>query len=358
MKALAGACNARSEPRDLIRVSEIGRQSKPRARVLFVTNMWPDELRPHYGSFIASQANSLARLALAVDVVYVRGFLSRRAYLSAITRVRNASLRQAYDVVHVHYGHTAAVSLPVTRRPLVISFCGEDLLGAPRDGGLTRKSRAEVAVFRQLGRIATCTITKSPEMELALPHSMRARNHVLPNGVDLDVFTPQPRLAARQTLGWRQDEKVVLFLGNPDDPRKNVSLARAAMADVSACIDDVRLHVAWGISPQLVPVLMNASDVLLFASRSEGSPNAIKEAMACTLPIVATAVGDIPTRLGDVANCWVCPDASHLAQALKSAVALNGQRAPDARRAVSALSLQAVAERLLDIYRAAGARIS
>jgi len=338
-----------------ILLEELRPEAPAAGTVLFVTNMWPDELRPYYGSFIASQARSLAAAGVAVDVVYVRGFLGVRSYLQALRAVPRAATRRHYEVVHIHYGHTAAASLGLPPGPLVTSFCGEDLLGAPRENGITLKSRIEVAAFRQVARRADVTITKSAEMERVLPPSVRARNHVLPNGVDLDTFAPRPQAEARERLGWDPAEPVILFLGNPDDPRKNVALAEAAAALVHERVAAARLHIAWGVEPEEVPMLMNAADCLVFPSKSEGSPNAVKEAMACALPIVATPVGDIPERLAGVENCFVRdPELEAFAAALAEALA--GGRAPAARAAVEELGIGAVAERLKEIYEIAKRR--
>lgn len=328
---------------------ELAAEGIERRRVLHLTNMWPDELRPHYGSFIASQVRSLPAAGIAVDLVYVRGFLGPKAYLKAIAEFPRASRRRPYDLVHIHYGHTLAAGIGVTRRPLVVSFCGEDLLGAPRGHGITLKSRIEVAVFCRLAGVATATITKSQEMERALPRRLRSRNHILPNGVNLEAFAPYPQQQARAELGWSETERVILFLGNPDDPRKNVELAQKATEIVRRENPAARLHVAWRIPPEQVPTLMNAADCLVFPSKSEGSPNAIKEAMACALPIVASPVGDVAERLSGVEGCYVC-ERTAPAFAAGLMKALRADRAPQARLAVERLGLDAVAARLETIY--------
>jgi glycosyltransferase involved in cell wall biosynthesis len=348
------ACNG-SGGSELVRLERLEPAGGCRRRVLFVTNMWPDEKRPYYGSFIHSQARSLAAGETLVDVIYVRGFLGNRAYLRSLREIPRLGRGDAYDLVHVHYGHTAVASLGLRQRPLVVSFCGEDLLGAPREDGITTKSRIEVAVFRQVARLATVTITKSAEMEAVLPRPVRARNHVLPNGVDLEMFVPRPREQAREELGWEREGKVMLFLGNPEDPRKNLALAEAAAAKVEARVPGARLHKAWGVEPEQVPVLMSAADCLLFPSKSEGSPNAVKEAMACALPIVAAPVGDIAERLEGVADCYVRPhDPDAFAAAAEQA--LGADRAPAAREAVESLGIARVAGRLGEIYDEALAR--
>jgi hypothetical protein len=128
--------------------------------VLFITNMRPDAVRPHYGNFIQSQARSLEAAGVAVDVLYLRGYAFNRAYALALRAVRAVTAARAYDVVHVHTGHAALVALWPAPDPVVLSFVGMDVLGQPRARGFTAKSRVERAVFRQLARAATRTITK------------------------------------------------------------------------------------------------------------------------------------------------------------------------------------------------------
>ncbi|MEA2421678.1 MAG: teichuronic acid biosynthesis glycosyltransferase TuaC, partial [Thermoleophilaceae bacterium] len=267
-------------------------------RVLFVTNMWPDEERPWYGSFVKSQADSLERLGVDLDVLAIRGYAGGGAYARATASVGRLNFRKReHDLVHAHYGHSGVVGRMHLRAPLIVSYCGDDLLGTRTpDGGLTRRSRAEVAVFRQLARVSAATITKSQEMEAVLPAAARARNHVIPNGVDLDRFRRIDRAEARRRLGWDPDESTALFLANPEIAAKNYPLAAATCER----LPDVRLRVAHGLPYSDVPLLLSAADALLFTSRSEGSPNVVKEAMAAELPVVSTAVGDVPERLAGV----------------------------------------------------------
>jgi glycosyltransferase involved in cell wall biosynthesis len=322
-----------------------------RVKVLFVTNMWPDEERPWYGTFIKTQADSLERIGVELDVLPIRGYASKRAYADAVGELRRMTHNGAgYDIVHAHYGHAAAVARLQRAAPLVISYCGDDVLGTPAEGGgLTPRSRAEAAVFRQLSHVAAATITKSEEMERALPRSRRARNSVIPNGVDVERFTPQPRDDARRELGWPLDEPIALFVGDPAIARKNHPLALAATRHASASLPGLRLQVAQGFAPDRVPTLMSAADALLMTSLWEGSPNVVKEAMAAELPVVGVPAGDVEERLRGVEGCFVRPyDAEALGEALVEAVAHGRSR--EAREAVSELSLENVARRVVDTY--------
>jgi glycosyltransferase involved in cell wall biosynthesis len=319
-------------------------------RVLFVTNMWPDEERPWYGNFIKTQAESLERAGVELDVLPIRGYASKRAYAGAVGTVRRMTSERDYDVVHAHYGHAGVVARMQRRSPIVVSYCGDDVLGTPaEEGGLTPRSRAEAAVFRQLSHVAAATITKSEEMERALPRSRRARNHVIPNGVDVARFAPQPRDEARRELGWDPGEPIALFVGDPAIARKNHKLAAAATEHAAASLPGLRLQVAKGFTPAQIPTLMSAADALLMTSLWEGSPNVVKEAMAAELPVVGVPAGDVEERLRGVEGCFVRPyDAAALGDALVQAI--RHGRSPAAREAVSALSLENVARRVIDVY--------
>ncbi len=321
-------------------------------RVLFVTNMWPDQERPWYGSFVHSQARSLQALGVDLDVLPVRGYASRWAYLNAVARMTARNFSHQYDVIHAHYGHSAVLGRLDVRRPLVISYCGDDLLGTPapeEPWRMTPGSRALARGFAQVARVAAATITKSVEMMQELPASVRGRNHVIPNGVDLDMFRRTDQAQARRELGWAPDEKVVLFVGNPDIARKNHPLAERATQLAAERLSTIRLRVARGVSPEQVPLWMSASDTLILPSWSEGSPNVVKEAMACELPVVATAVGDVAERLDGVPGCHVVArQEDAFADALLDAV--THHPCVEARKAVAELSLERVGQRILDVY--------
>jgi glycosyltransferase involved in cell wall biosynthesis len=321
-------------------------------RVLFVSNMWPEEHRTWYGNYIQSQAQSLVDRGLDLDILVWKGYASKWEYARGAGRVLARNFTLKYDVIHAHYGYSGMVARLDLRAPLVVSYCGDDLLGTPdpaRPARMTLRSRALAAAFAQLGRVASATITKSEEMGRRLPRSIQSRNHVIPNGVDLEHFAPLDRPMARERLGWPEDEKTALFVGNPGDPRKNYALAQAACSLATAAWPGLVLRTATGADPRDIPLYMNAADVLVFSSRSEGSPNVVKEAMGCELPIVATPVGDIPERLRGVEGCWVVrPHAEEFAAAI--AGALGHGRAPAAREAVAELSMDRVAARVERVY--------
>ena len=138
-------------------------------------------------------------------------------------------------------------------------------------------------------------------------------------------------------------------MGNPDLARKRYPLAQQAVEIVNRSIP-TQLLVGWGKPHHEIVALLNACDALVFTSMQEGSPNAVKEALACNLPVVSVAVGDVPLRLG-VKGGELCPDdrAETIAAALERVLRRGGRS--EGRAAVQDLDEHALTERLIDIYR-------
>ena len=330
-------------------------EHEPGAEILVVTNMWPDEERPVYGIFVKRQVDSLRARGLRCDVIYVRGHISSRAYPSAALRFLLATLRWRgrYRLTHVHAGETALVARFFLGPPMIVSYCGDDVLGdTDENAAITRSSGRRAAVIRAHATLCRATITKSQEMHDRLPRCVRRTNTVLPNGVDETVFEPVDRAAAREALGWDPDERVALFAATkPDIPRKRRRLAEASCAAASQRIGAVRLHVAGLVPPEEMPMLMSAADCLLHTSSLEGSPNVIKEALMCNLPVVATPSGDIPDLLEGVSPSYLCPaDPEKIGDALVDFFS-SLRRSNGRERIEATLSSTAIALRLTSMYR-------
>jgi glycosyltransferase involved in cell wall biosynthesis len=328
-------------------------QTTPCADVLVVTNGWPNEDNETYCVFIKRQMDSLVERGLRCDILFVRGYRSPFAYVVAAFRIFAWSLRndRRYRLVHAHGGEASVAASFYRRAPLLVSYLGSDLLGRPRrDGTVSLIERLRRAFFREHSRLASRTITKSREMESVLPANIRGRNTVLPNGVDTDLFRPIDRAAARRELGFDPDERIALFAANPRVPRKRYWLAEAAVERARTTLPQLRLQVAQGITPDRIPLLMNAADCLLLTSSIEGSPNVVKEALMCNLPVVATAVGDVAELLDGIVPSYVC-EASEGAISNALVQCLEEPRRSNGRGASARLNARRVADLLLLLYK-------
>jgi glycosyltransferase involved in cell wall biosynthesis len=303
------------------------------------------------------QIDSLHRLGIATDEYL---FENRRSLKGLIAggRALRAKARSCHaDFVHVHYGAAQAlVAVLCSPKPVVISFCGSDIFGNYGADGRRTWSGVLSGVLSQLAAIGCrrC-IAKSEELKQALWFSWsRNKCDVIPNGVDLTTFRPMPRDQARHALGWHHDDPVVLFMDRKGAWVKDPALAQAACAHATRSVAALRMHVIENEAPEKVPLFFNAADVLLLTSRHEGSNNTVKEALACNLPVVATACGDVAERLKGVRACHVCSrDASELGGRL-SEILLSRQRS-DGREHIKSLTLDRVAIRVKQCYEKARA---
>ena len=317
-------------------------------RVLVVTNMWPSPERPHWGAFVKSQADSLAARGCENTIHEIHGWRAKSEYLKALFELPRVARACGAELVHAHFGYTGAVAVRV-QLPLVVSFCGDDLLGHPkRDGRATLKSRTLVGLSCWAARQAHGVIVKTDEMRRVIASVPDV--HVIPNGVDLARFTPAARADARARMGWRADGDVLLFAAHAGELRKNYALAAEVQRRLAERGLDVRLEVVHDRPHAEVVHAMNAADVLLLPSLHEGSPNVLKEAMAVNLPVVASPVGDCAERLHDVRPSAIAAlDAAAFTEATAQVLAARS-RSNGREVLARTLSLEAVAERVLGVY--------
>lgn len=311
---------------------------------------------PETVSFVNSQAESLRQAGWNVFLSIVDDRTSIRGVLRNLRRIRAEVAHCKPGLIHAQYGSvTAALGYWVKGNlPLVVSFCGDDLLGTPNPGFQSRmRERCARAIGLLAAYGATSIIVKSSNLLDALPARLRRKATVLPNGVDVGLFRPMDKGEARAKLGWPIEERVVLF--NASSPteaiRKNVSLARKSVEILSQSPSGVSLREICNVRPDEVQLMLNAADCLLVTSLHEGSPNIVKEAMACNLPVVSVPCGDVSERLAGAHPGGVCTyDAVSLADAIKE-VFKAGCRSNGLEQLVAQrLSATAVAERLGKLY--------
>lgn len=323
-------------------------------KVLAVTNLWPSRVDPSSGTFVVTQIESLRRLGVDVGVLHAdRATNGRSVYRELAGRVRRSVEDERPDVVHVMYGGVMAdvVTRAVKTRPILVSFCGTDVLGSVATKSFSHVATAYgVRASRRAARRADGIVVKSRTLLDALPAGIAAeRVWVVPNGVDFELFRPLDRMACRTELGWDTSRKQVLFTADTRRPEKRFDLAEAAFERLTSMRADVDLRVLDGIAHATVPTWLNAVDVVLLTSAHEGSPNVVKEALACNIPVVSVDVGDVRERVDGIDGCYVTEATPEdLAVGLREALARDGRI--DARDRVRDLALENVARTLAAIY--------
>jgi glycosyltransferase involved in cell wall biosynthesis len=317
-------------------------------RVLVTTTEWATPQMPGRVPFLARQVDSLRREGVEVSVLSFRGGKNPARYAQAWVQLRQRQRMARYDLVHAQFAQAGIPGIP-KGLPLVVTFRGDDPVGIVGSSG---RYTFAGAVLRQISRMVAYLADEVIVVAASLARYLPARTfHVIPSGVDLDRFQPMPRQTARRELGLSSGKQFVLFPFAPDNPVKRFGLAKAAVA--LAGRPNTELLSVSGVPHERMPLYMNACDLLLLTSRHEGSSNAVKEALACNLPVVSVDVGDIRERLGSVAGCRVTADhePATIAEALRTV--LLEARPVAGRATVMGIDEKVIAKKIIQVYRMA-----
>lgn len=317
--------------------------------VLMVTSEWPTPVHPDAVPFLVQQVDSLRREGVDLDVFHFRGAGNPLNYLRAWLSLRRKLSAKRYDLVHAQWGQSAVVALP-KRLPLVVTFRGSDLEGiVAKNGRYKLSGRVLQALSRMVARWADEVIVVSPRLAA---HIHGVAYHVIPSGVDLSLFRPIPQREARQRLGLPSNRRIILFAASPHRAEKRIELAREAVSMLGP-ESDADLILASGVVRELMPYYMNSCDLLLLTSSHEGSPNVVKEALACNTPVVSVDVGDARERLYGVEGCVVCDDDNPATIAAALGRVLEREKRINGAWAVAGLEERTVTRQLMSVYQKA-----
>lgn len=267
--------------------------------VLFISSGNDD--RYNIAPFIKSQGESLQNSGVNIDYYTIKG-KGLINYLKNIGPLRKHVKSQNYDLLHAHYSLCGWVAvLSFSGLPIVLSLMGADAVGTPTGKNrLTIKSKVLSYLTLLVQPFVSLIISKSPNIEKVVYR--KDRSVIIPNGVRMDQFNTQPEVS-KKSMGLSEDVRHVLFLGSPHDKNKNIQLVKSSLRQLN--LNDVELLNVFDVPHNQVVQYLLVSDVVSLCSFSEGSPNVVKEAMACNKPIVATNVGDVAWLLEGLEGCYV-----------------------------------------------------
>ncbi len=316
-------------------------------RVLVATAMYPSPERPAWGTFVRTQVEGLRKAGVDIQLLVLEGRPRKLIYPKGILQLHRRLADRSIDLVHAHFSYVGMVARAQWRVPVVVTYHGDDLLGTRNHrGGITLFSRLAVVAGQLLAETVDGVIVQSKEMAARL---RRPDVHIIPHEVDLELFRPVDRVQARKALGLDPEKKYLLFAANPQIPVKRFPLAKAAAQLLMSRDPSVELLVIYREPQDRLALYMNACDALVFPSYQEGSPNIVKQAMACNLPIVATDVGDVRETIGGTRGCYICPpDASEFAQLIQAILRVGGRT--DGRERIGHLDGPIVTGRVIQVY--------
>lgn len=319
-----------------------------KCNVLFVAGfLESDGIKNYTMPFIDRQLESLNTNGLNVYPLSIQSHKSRLNYISKASLISSEVEKKKIDIVHAHYSYAAFTCGLRKKTPLVVSLMGDDVYGRVGKGCKTK-----VINFINKQLLNRCSpqwdavIVKSAAMKDHIGHP---RTHVIPNGVDFRVFYPLDPSWAKARLHLDKHADYILFGGNPNNPRKNYALAQQVLALVRKKLPNISMIPLKDVAHKDVPLYLNACSCLLFTSHKEGSPNIVKESLACNLPVISVDVGDVAEQLRELPLCAVTPYDPHILSENVLQV-LAKQRTADLRSKIRHLDIQHVAHEIINVY--------
>ena len=323
-------------------------------KILFVVNGLPSKEFKYTGIFNVQKLHKIAEQGYHLAFHKITSRSSLKGIIKETLKLRKKLIYENWDIVHAQYGSSTALicSLAKTKSTrLVINFGGDDLLGTRSVNGRKTFSSYISILFSQISAIfADGIVTVSKELREALWPISRNKTEVIPDGVDMEKYCVMEREEARQRLGWPLEKPFVLFCNSHSQPVKRLDLALLAIKEAQKYIPELDIKLLYNIDPDETPIWFNAVDLLLVTSDQEGSPNVVKEAMACNLPVVTVECGDVRERLKGVDNCVIVDrDPRELGSAI--AKVLNSKkRSERGREKVSEVSWTEVVIKITKYY--------
>ena len=325
----------------------------------------------HFVPFIEEQIAALE----ACGVLIIRYGVTGKGivgYLRELPALRRLICAERPDIIHAHYGLCGLLANLQRRVPVVTTYHGSDI----NKPSIRRFSK--IAMRLSAHNIFVSARSVAIAFRLSpLASRLKKRSTLLPCGVNIPKpwSELQTQWIEQLTLNqWVQsvlnkEVKNILFAGAFDNKVKDPELAKEAIALCNSAIGNeqwvmgindqspianrpINLIELKGYNRDQVNALMYNCDALLMTSKSEGSPQVVKEAMACGCPIVSVDVGDVAERTSGVEGCYIVHtrEPNEIAKALQKALAFEGKSNGREKIIEMGLSNEQVAQRLIKIY--------
>lgn len=287
--------------------------------------------------FIAEQAESIRKLGHDVEFFCIEG-KGVKGYLKCWPQLKKKINEYKPDIIHAHYGLCGLLANFQRKIPVVTTYPGSDI----NDSKVRLFSIVSIYLSKYNIFMGTRQMDK-------VKRYLNKNSEILRYGIMADNFIPIEKSVAREKLGLNQKDKLVVFAGKFANKVKNAELAKR----VVSLLDGVKLmELTGGYTKQEMCYLMNSVDVAIMTSHSEGSPQFIKEVMACGCPIVSVDVGDVAEVVDGVEGCYITDkNPQNIASALKKAISFEGKTKGRDRILKLGLTNEQVAEKLIKIYK-------
>jgi teichuronic acid biosynthesis glycosyltransferase TuaC len=285
-------------------------------------------------AFIYDQVNSIYQEYPSIN--FDKFFVTQKGikgYWKHIKMLKQNLSEKKYDLLHAHNSVVGLLCIFQRKVPVIVTFHGSDI-NFPRLNIIS----SLVSLFAKHIIFVSEKLQKKMYVKIKT-----SKFSVIPCGVDMKIFKPQNK--------EQSGKKIILFASSFQVFIKNSEFAKTSVSLIDKDFDLVELKDKSRVE---VNELLNKADLLLLTSFSEGSPQIIKEAMACNCPIVSTDVGDVREVIGDTKGCYICSfDPNDVADKIKAALDFawtNGRTNGRQRIIEMGLDSETVAKKIIEVY--------
>lgn len=312
-------------------------------KVLHITNNYPTKNYPIYGIFVKEQIESLCKAGIDNEVFFINGIENgKNEYLKSIFHLRKFLKGKNYDIIHCHHTFSACcfiLSGYSNKFKSIISYQSDPL------------NEHGILLFDFIKKHINAIILKNNS---TLIDNINIFNQ--PNGVNTDFFNPIHKKLCKTMLNLDLKKEYILFVSS-NTIRKEKRYDR--FIDVFKIlrykygmknIEEIKLI---NVKRELIPYYFNAASLHLLTSDFEGSPNSVKEAMACNIPVVSTNVGNVSELLEGVNGSFVSKtsEPEELAFLAYQALTFKGEINSREKLIEKNLDTESVAKNIISIYK-------
>lgn len=276
----------------------------------------------------------------------------------AVRRELREYAKQA-DIIHIHFGGVYALIvwflLIGVKSPKLITFHGTDIHAKSIKSTKSNKVKLRIKLnqwasfmslflFDKVGFVASDMLDYVPN---CLKRKVRGKVFIQKLGVDYNLFVKDDKMQSLSVLNLDPNYKYILFSDISDSSIKRRDIAQEIVEKLGS---PYRLNIMCGVTPNDVPLYINASDFLLLTSDEEGSPNIIRECLSLDKPIFSVNVGDVKMQIEGLVNSSIIsrkPDEAALR--IKEVLALPyTDNTREKKRSV--LDINILTKEIVDIY--------
>lgn len=277
-------------------------------KILFVSNMFPTIAHNYYGIHVKEQIDDMKKQFKFDSLLFFINALEngKGEYLKSILAIRKLIKIFNPEIIHIHYGLSGLFLLFFRPKcKIFVTLHGGDILA--KQGNYLQVLLTKII----LKRVDKAFILNA-EMAVTLS-KLGVPFEILPCGVDVNFFSPINREEKKDST------KTIVFPGDPNRKVKNFELFENVVVELKKTyLDKINIKIVHDLNRGQVADLLCNSDCLVMTSHSEGSPQIVKEALSCNLPVVSVPVGDVKEVIDELPSCFVTQN--HSAKELAACV--------------------------------------